>query len=252
MAEEQFTEVAPWYDELMAAVPYHDWVRYVEELVEYFGHHAGKVLDLACGTGRVSSILAERGYSVVGVDASQPMIHQAQSKDIEGDVRFYCQRMQDLHLGRRFDLVICLFDSINYMTDPSDLQLTFSRVHDHLQPGGLFIFDINTEAAFEMDLFSQSNLSLSRNIQYNWRAHYNRSTRICEVDMRFLVKECGRRREFRERHVQRCYTLDEITLALQRAGLHCLACLEAYTMRTARKQSDRVYFVVRKDEAEKT
>ncbi|MGQ9523942.1 MAG: class I SAM-dependent DNA methyltransferase [Armatimonadota bacterium] len=248
MCGEQFTEIAPWYDDLMANVPYESWVQYVETLVSRYDLRPRSVLDLACGTGRVSRILAQRGYEVVGVDGSPGMIQQAVARNADLDVTFYCQRMQDFDLNRQFDLVICLFDSLNYLTDPNDLQQAFCRVAEHLRPGGLFIFDMNAEAAFELDLFTQSNLDRNRKIQYAWRANYNRRTRICEVQMRFRVSEGTGRREFHEVHRQRCYSVGEVRLALRNAGLNCLEVLEAFTLRPARKTSDRIYFVARRDE----
>ena len=245
MCAEQFTEVAPWYDDLMAEVPYQNWVRYVEKLAQLHGLSPKSVLDLACGTGRVSRILAQKGYSVVGVDGSPAMIREAQSKT-NGEIPFYCQRMQELSLNQRFDLVICLFDSLNYITEPSELQTAFCRVSEHLNPGGLFIFDVNGEAAYTNNLFTQTSLGRWRKVQYVWQADYNPSTRICEVHMRFIVNENGRKREFFEVHRQRCYTVPEIQNYLQQAGLECLECLEAFTTRPATKASDRIYFVARK------
>jgi len=249
MCAEQFTEIAPWYDDLMAGVPYESWVHYLERLLNRHGLRPRSVLDLACGTGRVSRILAQRGYDVVGVDGSPGMIQQAVAKNKDVPITFLCQRMQDLDLNRQFDLVICLFDSLNYLTDPNDLQQTFCRVADHLRPGGLFIFDINAEAAFEMDLFTQSNLDRNRRVQYAWRANYDPQTRICEVHMRFCVNQEDVRREFREVHRQRCYTVGEVRSALRNAGLTCLDVLEAFTLRPARRTSDRIHFVARRDEA---
>jgi SAM-dependent methyltransferase len=247
MSAHQFVEVAPWYDELMASVPYEDWVRYVENLVRRFGADVHKVLDLACGTGRVSAIFAERGYSVVGVDISPSMIEVARSKRQLNGIRYYCQPMQQLSLGERFDLVICLFDSINYVTEPADVRATFLRVHDHLRPGGLFVFDINAQAAFELDLFTQSSFGPGRRLHYSWRASYDPSTRLCSVDMRFMANKDGKRQEFTERHLQRCYDVDELVSYLAHANLTCLATLDAYTMRPAHRHSDRVFFVARRE-----
>lgn len=249
MCAEQFTEIAPWYDDLMAGVPYESWVQYLEKLLGRHGLRPQSVLDLACGTGRVSRILAQRGLDVVGVDGSPRMIQQAVARNADLPIAFICQRMQDLDLARQFDLVISLFDSLNYLTDPDDLQQTFCRVAQHLRPGGLFIFDMNGEAAFEMDLFTQSNLDRSRRIQYAWRANYDPRTRICEVNMRFCVNQGSGRREFHEVHRQRCYSVGEVRAALRNAGLSCLDVLEAFTLRPARRTSDRIYYVARRDEA---
>lgn len=248
-ASDAFTEVAPWYDELMSGVPYNMWVRYIEELVKRYGLKVERVLDLACGTGKVSRILANRGFAVVGVDASPGMIEQARRATLLPSVRYKAQRMQDLELGEQFDLTVCLFDSLNYVLDPEDVRSAFRRVAEHLRPGGLFIFDVNTEWALEQELFTQRSLGLGRRLEYEWKARYDRQTRLCEVDMRFFVKEGGRRREFRERHVQRAYSREELEGWLREAGLEVLDVFEAYTTDPPRATTDRMFLIARRPDS---
>jgi ubiquinone/menaquinone biosynthesis C-methylase UbiE len=243
---QSFTHVAPWYDTLMAGVPYEQWVRYLEELLRHFGHRAETVLDLACGTGKVSRLLAMKGYEVVGVDGSEAMIEEARRRTPSGEVEYHCQRMELLSLGRRFDLVVSLFDSLNYLTEPDDLRECFRRVAGHLNPGGLLVFDLNGIYAFEADLFNQESFGPRRRIEYSWRSAYDRETRLCHVYMTFYVKERGRRREFQEVHVQRAYTVEEINAMLRDAGLEILAVYDGYTLEPARAKSDRIFWVAQR------
>lgn len=243
---QSFTHVAPWYDALMVGVPYEQWVRYLDELLGQFGFNGSSVLDLACGTGRVSRILAKKGYEVVGVDGSVAMVEEAIKRTPGGEAEYVCQRMEELSLGRRFDLVVSFFDSLNYLTDPADLRQCCIRVAEHLNPGGLFIFDMNGLYAFEADLFTQECYGPRQKVEYSWRSEYNRETRLCHVYMEFKVKEGGKPREFREVHVQRAYTVEEVNAKLRNAGLDVLEVYDAYTLNPVRAKSDRIFWVAQR------
>jgi ubiquinone/menaquinone biosynthesis C-methylase UbiE len=243
---QSFTQVAPWYDVLMAGVPYEQWVRYLEELLKEFGHVPELVLDLACGTGKVSRLLAKKGYEVVGVDGSLAMIEEARRRTRGGEAEYVCQRMERLDLDRRFDLTVSFFDSLNYLTDPADLQECCNRVFRHLHPGGLFVFDMNGEYAFEANMFNQESHGPRRKIEYSWRSDYDRTTRLCSVYMEFRVREGGKPKEFREVHVQRAYSVEEVNGMLEEAGFTVLAVYNAYTLEPARPKSDRIFWVARR------
>ena len=242
---QSFTHVARWYNALMSGVPYEQWVRYIGDLLADLGAEPESVLDLACGTGRVSRLLARKGYRVVGVDGSPAMIEEARRCTPGGEVEYFCQRAEDLSLGRRFDLVVSLFDSLNYITDPHDLARSFRQVAGHLRPAGLLIFDLNGIYAFEADLFTQESYGRGRPVEYSWKSRYDPGTRICTVDMVFHVKQEGRREEFREVHVQRAYEIEEVNAMLEAAGLEILSVYDAYTKRPAHAKSDRIYWIAR-------
>jgi len=246
----EFTAVAPYYDELMTGVPYDDWVRYIERLLA--GRHASprQVLDLACGTGNVSEIMAERSYHVVGVDIAADMIKQAKRKAERKlmNIEYHVQDAVTLDLpATSFDLCISLFDSLNYITNPSDLAKAIQRVYAHLRPGGLFIFDVNAEYALKNGFFDQSNDYSAERLRYVWRSEYDAATRICTVAMRFFLRgKDGVDKEFRETHVQFAYTEAELRSMLSDAGFIAVDTYHAYTMKPVRKTTDRIYFVAEK------
>lgn len=242
--DRQFDDVAFLYDELMSAVPYGEWVKYVEELLMEHKCRPETVLDLCCGTGSASLLLSGRGYKVTGVDISPEMIEIAKEKSAGSDVDFYVQDVTALNLGRTFDLVLSLFDSLNYILKPEDLQEAFRHTADHLDEGGLFIFDMNTEYALSAGLFNQRNLDEDDPVQYNWRSSYNPATRICAIEMSFSHKESGKLVE--TVHYQHAYQVDEIIHMLGTAGLNVLSAYRAYTFRKASDGCDRVFFVAKK------
>jgi SAM-dependent methyltransferase len=238
----QFDAIAFLYDELMLGVPYREWVNYLVSLIARHGGSPKTVLDLCCGTGNATRILAERGYDVTGVDISPEMIEYARKKSAD-QIDYYVQDAVKLSLGRKFDLVVSLFDSLNYILDASDLQQAFHRISQHMHEGSLFIFDMNTELALSIGLFNQSNFENERaRVRYNWRSSYDASSRICRVQMDFMYKE--------ERveivHHQRAYMNEEVAEMLNTSGLTPLAAYDAYTFKNVSKKSDRVFFVAQK------
>lgn len=108
---------------------------------EYFPD-AKKVLELACGTGSVLKFLAKR-YEIHGLDLSKGMLKVAYEK-VPG-AKLYHENMVDFTLDEKFDVILCVFDSINHILDFEDWKKLFTNVRDHLSPNGIFIFDINTQ-----------------------------------------------------------------------------------------------------------
>ncbi len=243
-----FGPVAAHYDALMAGVPYRFWVRYLHQLWARHGQAPHSVLDLACGTGTVSRLLASAGYSVTGVDLSAAMLARArQEAAFEGlPIEFIEQDAAALDLGeRRFDTVISLFDSLNYILEPERLRDAFARVHAHLNPGGTFIFDLNTEYALAAGMFNQSSARQGEPLHYRWRSRYDRDTRLCTVSMRFTYDPGdggGDRQVFHETHRQRAYDKAEIVPWLRDAGFAEVAVYDSYTLKPAKRHSDRLFY----------
>ena len=244
MTYAQFTEIACFYDELMAGVPYRFWVDYLEDLLERVGFVPKTVLDVACGTGNVSELLSERGYEVVGVDIAPGMIEAARRK--LSRVAYIEADMAQLDLGRRFDLAVSLFDSLNYITDVDHLARAIKRVGEHVVEGGYFIFDINTIYALSHHFFDQANLASDRYPHYIWSSDYDHSTRICTIDMTFEVIDDGKPRQFKEVHLQRGHSPEELTQMLLDAGFEVVETFHAYRFRKPTRRSDRVFYVARR------
>lgn len=240
----QFKQIAAYYDDLMAGVPYNLWVKYIESILDRIDYHPKSILDAACGTGNVSEILAQRDYEVTGADIAPDMIDIARSKD--GGVDYHVQDMAELDLTRKFDLAISLFDSLNYITDPIHLAKAIKCVSEHLVDGGVFIFDINTEYALAHHFFDQANISSVHYPHYIWNSQYDNSSRICTVNMTFEVVENGEKVQFKEVHVQRAHSLEELKSMLLDAGFEVVDVFHAYKFRPPTRRSDRVFFVAKK------
>jgi SAM-dependent methyltransferase len=244
---DSFGPVTPYYDELMTGVPYRYWVKYVEDVWRHYGIAPLSVLDVACGTGTVSRLLRTRGYDVAGVDLSAGMIAVAERKSNEERlaIEYRCQDAAEMDFGpRRFDAAISLFDSLNYILDPERLRLAFARVHAHLAPGGSFLFDLNTEYAFEQKMFDQSCSRKDAPLHYRWRSRYDQPRRICTVNMYFSYDHGdGKRRKFKEVHRQRCHSVDEVRAWLADAGFSSVNVYDAYTFNPPSAHSDRLFYM---------
>ena len=248
----QFGDLAPHYDELMDVVPYNAWVDYIDLLVSLYQHEPQRVLDCACGTGNASFEMAMRGWDVVGVDLSREMIDVANQKAGEAIIpppRFLADDLTTFDLGEKFDTATCLYDSLNYILDPSDLQRAFTRIREHMHPYGLFVFDMNSNWAFEADLFTQRNFDTRKNLNYDWVADFDEISRICNVQMTFHKRVLDQVQTFHETHRERAYTMDEVKTLLRDSGWHLLRSFDAYTLNPPHKHSERWYFVARPAES---
>lgn len=248
-SESQFTALAPFYDELMQVVPYDAWVDYVLLLFSMVEHDPQELLDCACGTGNVSFELAKVGIDVTGVDIAHDMIAVAHAKAGQSNlpIRFEVADLTSFDLGRTFDSATCLYDSLNYILNPEDLRSSFARIAAHLQPGGIFVFDMNSDYALTADLFTQANLDPRKALHYDWQARHDPATRITSVDMRFTRRDAdGKISEFRETHRERAYLMDEVKEMLEDTGWEILKVFDAYTINLPHDASERWFFVVQK------
>ncbi len=262
MTDSQFGPLAPYYDELMDIVPYEAWVDYVSTLFLLADHEPSRVLDAACGTGNVSFKMARRGWNVTGVDLSSAMIEVAQAKAqnlaprdvpphfLAGDFfpapRFICDDLTTFDLNEAFDSATCLYDSLNYIIEPEKLQLAFARIAAHVEQGGVFVFDMNSDWAFKADLFTQSNLDLRRDLNYEWRADFDPESRICSVHMMFRRRANGVTQTFYETHRERAYEREEVETMLRETGWDLLRSFDAYTLNPPHARSERWYFLARR------
>jgi SAM-dependent methyltransferase len=213
-----FELVAPYYDRLMESVPYRFWLKYLHTIWDHHNHLPQSVLDIACGTGSMSLLMAKEGMLVTGVDISGKMLDQARNKSIEE--------------GLYVDYV---------EQDAADLD-----IRRHLINGALFVFDVNTAYAFKQGMFDQKSIPSDGPLQYKWKSSYNEEKRLCTVVMHFEYSSGnGNRRLFEEVHVQRAYAVQELLAMLKEAGFDPVDVYDAYSLNSQKRRSDRLFFVAR-------
>lgn len=236
-----FGPIAAHYDLLMANVPYDMWAGYYRLLLTQQGLDPDTLLDVASGTGTVAEILTEQGYTVTGFDLSEAMITEAKAKAVRQDlpITYHVADACTLDLGVKFEGAYSFFDSLNYITTLEGLQQAIASVARHLEPGGSFVFDVNTAYAFEAQMFNQEDQRKRALIKYVWTGNYDPETRIIRVEMNF--ERNGE--TFQEVHVQRAHSDDEIRDALRQAGFASCVAFDSYTLDRPRKNSDRVHYL---------
>jgi SAM-dependent methyltransferase len=161
-------------------------------------------------------------------------------------VPLYHQDARSLELSDCFDACVSLFDSLNYLLEPEGLFAAFAGVHRHLRPGGYLIFDMNAIRALEKGMFDQEGFGRDDSLYYVWESSYASESRLCEVRMRFRVQTPAGPREFHEVHVQRGYTIEEVSAELTRAAFEIVAVHDSFTFRPPTPRTDRLHFVARR------
>ncbi len=239
-----FGPVASHYDRLMDNIPYRMWTSYLLLLFAVQEVKPKKLLDVCCGTGSMCELLSDEGFEVAGFDLSAGMIEAAREKNATRPkpIRYEVADAAEVDMGDTYDAAYSFFDSLNYISEPEQLQAAMHRVAAHLKPGGTFVFDVNTAYAFEEQMFDQQNLKKGAPLRYRWRGEWNPETRIIKVHMKFWAGE----EVFEETHVQRAYSDEEIRAMLKAAGFVKVKAYHSYTLEKPRETSDRLHYVAQK------
>ena len=234
------------YDRLIGQ-DYVSWAEYIEKIFAENGSSPKLVLDLACGTGSLCCVMAQRGYDMIGVDISADMLSVAAEKAASQslDIRFLNQSMTEFELYGTVDAVICTLDAVNYLTESADLAKTFKLIKNYLNPNGLFIFDINTRHKLENVLDDNTFVFDEDDIFYTWENEYNRENHISTQYFTFFVNENGRYCRFDEVHVQRAYSGDEITSALEVAELTLIDTYDVLKFTPPEQSCEKAIFVAK-------
>ena len=246
--EHIYTNFAYMYDKLTYDVDYPKWADYIEEIFKINGVKPSLVLDLGCGTGSFCVELAKRGYDMIGVDISTDMLSCAKTKsESEGlDILYLNQDMTDFELYGTVDAVICLMDSLNYVTLKNDIKRLFRLVKNYLNPGGLFIFDINSNYKLEKILGDNIFYDIGDDITYIWENRYDKKRKICEFDLTFFVKDGENYKKHEELHCERAYSVEEIKELIGLSGLKLQSVHNELSLSRPFKNSKRIFFICSK------
>lgn len=242
-----YTGFAEVYDELMDDVPYEEWAEYLCGLLADYGVREGLLLDLGCGTGSLTEILARRGFDMIGVDMSEDMLQIAMEKRVKSghDILYLLQDMREFELYGTVAAAVSLCDSMNYLTEYSDLVTVLKLVNNYLDPGGVFIFDLNTVYKYEEVLGERTIAENREDCSFIWDNYYDSHSRINEYDLTLFVREDGSLyRRYEETHFQRAYSLEEIRRAAEEAGMEFEAVYDAFSRQEPKKDSQRIYVVL--------
>lgn len=270
-SRESYTDFAEVYDEFMDNTPYEEWCERLINIIEEYGiskpvseeelaalseeeaalvSEKNLVLDLGCGTGTLTEMMADAGYDMMGIDMSYDMLQVAMDKqaDSEHNIMYLCQDMRELELYCTVGTVICVCDSINYVLEDEEVIETFKRVNNYLFPKGLFIFDFNTDYKYA-EVIGDTTIAENReDCSFIWENFYDKKSHINEYDLTIFVREEEDEDifyRFRETHYQRGYKLQEMLHFVKKAGLEFVLAIDADTNGEVTEETERVLMICR-------
>ena len=236
------------YDLFMDNVDYDGWSDYLRKLLRRYGVEDGLILELGCGTGSMTERLAEAGFDMIGVDCSGEMLEIAQEKKCESglDILYLEQDMREFELYGTVRAVVSVCDSLNYILEDEELVKVFRLVNNYLDPGGIFLFDLNT-----IDKYRKiGDTTIAENREegsFIWDNYYDEDEDINEYQLTIFLREGDGDlyRKYEEVHYQRGYELERIKELLKEAVLEFLDAFEAFTEHAPDGASERIYIAAR-------
>lgn len=235
------------YDALTDDVEYEKRCDYIEKIFSlHLKSKPNLIADLACGTGTVCTIMSERGYDCIGIDSSDMMLDVAAEKNKDGRILYLNQDICEFELYGTVDCFLCMLDSINYLTCDGDLDALFSLVHNYLNPGGLFVFDVNTLFKYSQILSDNTFVYENNDIFYTWENCFDGM--YCDFRLNFFVGENGIYHRFTEEHTQRFYSAEYIKSCLKKSGLVLRNIYGDMSFENPAENDERIFFVVQKCE----
>jgi len=274
-----YTSFAQVYDLFMDNVPYEEWSKYVIALLKEEKIEDGLVLDLGCGTGKMTRLLAAAGYDMIGIDNSWDMLEIAReyqygqeftengTECVDGadddtvevaesertdtgeacnNILYLLQDMREFELYGTVRAVISICDSMNYILEEEDLLQVFKLVNNYLDPKGIFIFDMNTRYKYAT-LLGETTITESREEgSFIWENYFDEEEDMNQYDLTLFIREEGDLyRKYEETHLQRVYDLDTVKALLKEAGMEFVAAYDAFTKEPVKEDSERIYIIAR-------
>ena len=241
-----YTVIAPFYDAIMSHVGYMDWVNLIDSVTKRFSRNRStSIFEIGAGTGVLGRYLTERGYPYIGSDLSFCMALQAKTRKMD----LFCADARRLPLKSRFDLIIFLYDGINYLQSINEYRKLFVSVASFLPPGGLFLFDITTTANSCRYFFDYSEYQEYDGVSVFRHSYYQsrKSLQINDFTLFFPLKANETLYERKtERHIQRLFKPEQIKSAVPDRLFHCLGIWDDYSMHDYDDDSERVHFLLQR------
>ncbi|NJD04119.1 MAG: class I SAM-dependent methyltransferase [Ruminiclostridium sp.] len=233
----------------MKDIDYSKWADYIEELFQRNNTRPSMILDLGCGTGSFCMEMAARGYEMIGIDLSPEMLSCAQAKALDKklDILYLNQDITCFELYGTVDAIVCLMDTLNYITYKNDIKHVLNLVNNYLNPGGLFIFDLNSRYKLENILGNNVFCNNDSDVAYIWQNSYDKTKGICRFDLTFFIESNGKYKRFDEEHYERAYDPEEIRKMILSSGLEFTSAFHEFVFRAPVKSTERIFFTCRKN-----
>ena len=246
---EAYTSFAAVYDTFMDNIPYEEGEKYLKSLLYEYGVREGLVLELGCGTGNMTEILAQSGYDMIGVDNAEEMLEIAIEKRMKSglDILYLQQDMREFELYGTVKAIVSVCDSVNYILEEEELEEVFRLVNNYLDPGGVFIFDFNTVYKYREILGDQTIAENREECSFIWDNYYYEEERINEYELSLFIREGDSElyRKYQETHFQKAYDLETMKRLITQSGLEYITAYDAFTKEAPTRVSERIYVIAR-------
>lgn len=241
-----YTGFAGVYDRFMEDIPYGQWCDMIINELKQASIGEGLLLDLGCGTGTLTGMLAAAGYDMIGVDGSGEMLMEAREKTDGADILYLCQDMREFELYGTVRAIVSTCDTMNYLLTPEDFIQTVRLVNNYLDPGGLFIFDLNTLYKFRELMGNTTIAESGEDASFIWDNFFDETTGRNEYDLTLFIRQENGLYERRiEVHEEQGYTPEEVRGFLAAGGMEFVRAFDADTSGEPTDTSERVFFVAR-------
>lgn len=245
-----YQSLAPLYDYIMKHAPYDEWYSFTEEVIDRHQASVKTIADLGCGTGEITIRLAEKGYSLYGIDFSEEMLAHASEKAFQKglNISWLSQDLRKLSGLAEIDLAISYCDVMNYITNKSDLKKTFENVHHILKDSGLFIFDVHSIFHAENNLSNNTFAEVRDDYSYIWFCHEGESRGEMHHDLTFFKREGNKYIRFKEFHHQKTYPSQIYKTLLAEAGFTNIKIYSDFSLEKEeqRDRASRIFFLAEK------
>lgn len=256
-----YTSFAQVYDLFMDNVPYDKWCSWICDYLRKEKVEDGLILDLGCGTGKLTRLMAKEGYDMIGIDMSYDMLDiareqemfaqmevmdQMEAMDQGREILYLQQDMREFELYGTVRAIYSSCDCINYLMEEEDVETVFRLANNYLDPEGLFIFDVNTPYKYEKLLGDNTFAEDREESSFIWNNFYDKEEGVNQYDLSIFVREeDGRFQRFRETHYQRSYSLETLKTLIERSGMEFVAAFDAYSYEPVREDSEKITIVAR-------
>lgn len=241
-----YTSFAQVYDLFMDNVPYDEWALYLRDVLTEYGIDSGILLDLGCGTGKMTRRMAAFGYDMIGVDNSFEMLDIAREEG-NSSILYLLQDMREFELYGTVRAVYSACDCLNYILEEEELLRVFELVNNYLDPKGLFIFDVNSPYKYEEILAENTFAENREDSSFIWENYYDKEEEINEYDLTLFVKHDAFFQRFQEVHYQKAYSLPTLIRLLEEAGMEFLGAFHAYSNNEIKKDSEKWTIIAREN-----
>ncbi|MCL2844506.1 MAG: class I SAM-dependent methyltransferase [Chitinivibrionia bacterium] len=240
----QYGALAQIYDKVMSFLSYNSWFDLILKICSQNGlKKDAKILELGAGTGTLGKKLSESEFSYQGCDLSFEMAQIAKNKGLD----FVCADCRNLPFNTKFDLLLFLFDGINYIFEAEGFTQTFEEAHRVLADGGLFLFDITTQTNSKTYFTNYREALSGEDFTYIRESYYDEKNCIQHNDFDiYLRQEDGNYGRFKEKHRQKVRKVEEIAAFIPKNLFDTVGIWGDFEQTLYNKKSERVHFLLRK------